>query len=374
MDLQVNIRARLTALRERHQMTQEQLAKALGFENRQTLSSIENGERRISPEEMVAAARVFEVGVDYFTDPFELAGEGHFSWRRRNAAIEDINRFERAAGRWIAAYRYLSKLRGTPVNSSLRRVALNHRSSFEAAWAEGEAIAAAFKLGDPPAQHLADVVESQLDTLVLYVDAFDGISGAACQLEQLNAVVINRSEVAGRRNFDLAHELFHLLTWEQMPPQHVEGTAPNEAVGQRERRIEQLADNFAGALLMPTATIRSLLKADPMPDGDPQRSVWLAASAQKLRVSGDALKWRLACMNILSQPEARRILPADDFFGRAEAPAAPSRFSKRFVDVIGWGIEEGHLSARRAATLLQMTLDEVAALFSEHGLRAPFAL
>ena len=35
-------------------------------------------------------------------------------------------------------------------------------------------------------------------------------------------MLIARHEVAGRRHFDLAHELFHLLTWDAMPPEYLE--------------------------------------------------------------------------------------------------------------------------------------------------------
>ncbi len=65
-------------------------------------------------------------------------------------------------------------------------------------------------------------MERKLGIFVLMVDAIDGISGAACRLPELDVVLINRHEVAGRRNFDLAHELFHILTWDTMPPEHAE--------------------------------------------------------------------------------------------------------------------------------------------------------
>src|SRR5258706_12827279 len=89
-------------------------------------------------------------------------------------------------------------------------------------------------------------MEQRFGMLVLAVYAFDGISGAACRLPELDAVLINRKEVKGRRHFDLAHELFHLLTWDAMPPEHVE-----EATETGRGRVEQLANNFASALLMP---------------------------------------------------------------------------------------------------------------------------
>ena len=88
--------------------------------------------------------------------------------------------------------------------------------------AAGERFAAEFKLGPIPAEKLPEVMERKLGILVLMVDAIDGVSGAACRLPDLDAVLINRHEVAGRRNFDLAHELFHVLTWDTMPPEYVE--------------------------------------------------------------------------------------------------------------------------------------------------------
>src|SRR6185503_20572604 len=80
--------------------------------------------------------------------------------------------------------------------------------------------------------------------------AFEGISGAACRLPELDVVIINRHEVVGRRNFDLAHELFHILTWEAMPPEHSEES--RETGG---NRVEQLANNFASAVLMPAVIL-----------------------------------------------------------------------------------------------------------------------
>ena len=53
-------------------------------------------------------------------------------------------------------------------------------------------------------------------------------------------ILVNRREPTGRRNFDLAHELFHLLTWDSMPPDRVE---PTEVPGMKGNRVERLAEN-----------------------------------------------------------------------------------------------------------------------------------
>lgn len=370
MDASV-IRLRLQALREKSGMTQEELARSLGFKDRQTLSQIELGERKLGFQEMLLAAEVFGVGVDYFTDPFELAGEGKFSWRQMNTDVQALGQFENKAGRWIAAFRYLSKLRGDSIHSSLRRVAVTHRSTFEDAIAEGEAIGAALRLGDVPSARLGESLQDELDTLVLYVDAIRGISGAACQLDQLNAVLINRSEPAARRAFDLAHELFHLLTWQTMPPQHIESDLTAK---RNEKRTEQLADSFAAGLLMPSKTISTLIAGSPRPNGAALTG-WLRESAAKLGVSGSALKWRLVNMNLLTKAEASA---APDEGLRAHVDdvlsETPARYSKRFVSVMSWGIDEGHVSVRRIAQLLDTSVDDLRDLFAEHGLSAPFDL
>src|SRR5437867_621474 len=102
------IGVRLRAARDRSGLTQEQFAKKLGIENRQTLAYIEAGTRRLTAEELLAAVRILGVDLDFFTDAFRLVGEGRFSFRaQRGVAASILDQFEDRAGRWIAAYREL---------------------------------------------------------------------------------------------------------------------------------------------------------------------------------------------------------------------------------------------------------------------------
>jgi XRE family transcriptional regulator, fatty acid utilization regulator len=144
--------------------------------------------------------------------------------------------YERNAGRWIAAFRPIAPQVGRASPLLRRALGLTRHSRFEDAMEAGERFTAEFDLGDVPARRLAEVMERELGILVLMVDAFEGISGAACRLPELDVVLINRYEVAGRRHFDLAHELFHILTWDAMPPEHAE-----EAREVGGNRVEQLA-------------------------------------------------------------------------------------------------------------------------------------
>ena len=360
---------RIKALREERKLSQDDLARLFGFKDRQTVSAIETGERRVSAEELVIAIEKLGASLDYFTDPFLLIGEGRFSWRQTNVGPQRLSAYERNAGRWIAAFRSIAPQVGREAPLLRRALGLHKGSRFEDAMEAGERFVAEFKLGDVPAASLAEVMERELGILVLNVDAFEGISGAACRLPELDVVLINRHEVAGRRHFDLAHELFHILTWDAMPPEHSEES--RETGG---NRVEQLANNFASAVLMPVSILDVFGDWGAIPSGElPAR---LNAAADALLVTASALKWRLVALDRL-KPAAARAVPdaALRNNGRNATQAiTPPLFSKPFMEVIGLAVDQGRVSARRAASLVDLTVDELGELFATHGVPSPLEL
>lgn len=362
----MHIGSRIRALREEKGLTQEDVSRVLGFNDRQTLSAIENGERRVSAEELLLLVQRLAVPLDYFTDPFRLVGEGAFSWRQTSVGPERLAAYEQSAGRWIAAYRVLTKQIGR-VSPLLRR-SLSKQHSYEDAAAAGERFAAEFGLGEVPARGLADVIERELGILVLMVDVDTvGISGAACRLPELDVVLINRNEVAGRRHFDLAHELFHILTWDAMTPEHIE-----ESTETSKSRVEQLANSFASGLLMPA---KALDRFDPWGELEGQLLAGkLNACANELRVTASALKWRLVSLKRLTPAAARSVADAairNNGRKRAELNGNPALFSRTFMEVIAQAIKEGHISARRVSSLLDVPVDELDELFHTHHVSAP---
>ena len=108
-------------------------------------------------------------------------------------------------------------------------------------------------LGEFPARELAAAIEAPLGILMLMVDPIHGVSSAACRLPELDAIIINRTESPRRQNADISHELFHILTWETMPPERIETAeqvwdSPVGRKAARNVRTEQLADNFSSGL------------------------------------------------------------------------------------------------------------------------------
>ena len=356
---------RLRALREERDIRQETIAEILRVNDRQTVSAIENGERRVRSEELMALIDGLGVDLDYFTDPFRLEGEGRFSWRRRDdLPVATLDEYERKAGRWIAAFRELSRRVDRPIPLLRPQLPLDRTSSFDDAVAAGERFAAEYGLGEVPSARLPEVMEDRLGILVLMVDAQHGISGAACALPDLGAVLINRGEVKGRRHFDLGHELFHLMTWDRMPPERSESEFGRS-------HVEKLANCFSSAVLMPRTVLQ----------GTNWRSLDMGSliaainqRATELGVSADALRWRLKDTRLISGVAARSIPPESlAHNGQTErmVPDVPELFSRQFVEVIVDGIERGFVSARRATSLLDMTFEELAALIAAHGLPVP---
>lgn len=356
---------RIKARREELKLSQEELSTRLGFKDRQTLSTIETGERRVSAEELLLASQLLQRPVEFFTDPFLLVGEGKFSWRQGGVPAFKLTAYEETAGRLIAAFRVLAPEFGEAPRLLRHRLGLEKSSTFEDAIAAAEAFAAEMKLGDVPAQRLATVMEQELNILVLMVDPEEGVSGAACRLPNLDAVLINRNEVPGRRHYDLAHELFHILTWDSMPPAHVEDNRTTS-----KDRVEQLADNFAAALLMPGSV---LARFGSWHDLDSDALVAkLNSTAAELQVTAAALKWRLVTAGLLKRAVAKAV---DDKRLRHNGQAAalraiPPLFSKSFVELVARALEEGRLSVRRTASLLGLTVDDLPDVFAAHGVSA----
>lgn len=364
------IARRLKAAREKAGLTQAELSTKLGFKDRQTLAAIEAGQRKISADELLRAIKVLALDLEYFTDSFRLAGEGRFSWRTQAGAPSKLlKEFEEKAGRWIATWRRLGELQGAKASALQPALPLSERDSFEQAQQAAERLVEEWRLGDVPAASLEHAVR-KLGILILYVDPPKPISGAACQVPGSNAILINRKESEGRRHFDLAHELFHVLTWEQMPPEHTESVEFQHHGKGKQKRIEHLANNFAAALLMPERTLRQ--KWGERSGQEIHKR--LNATSSDFLVTAQALKWRLKNMGWLAKDDLETIRDEKlTFNGRPkEQQPPPGLYSPEFVKRLHTGLVKGQLSVRRAAEILDRRVESLADLFLEHKLSVPF--
>ena len=359
---------RLKYLRDESGMSQDELADLLNLESRQIVSNIENSVRKMSGTELVACTEIFGVGLEFFTNPYLLVGQGSFSWRQTGVDIEELRDFETLSGEWLGAYRSLRDKLGIKPKALLAGVRLTKKSSYEEAVEMGEAVAAELQLGDIPAYNLVGAAEEKLDAVVLMADAQEGISGAACRLPEMNAIIINRNEPLSRRSFDLAHEIFHILTWDAMPPEYLDGT------DRRKSRIEQLADKFASGLLLPGFVLEGYLESLQPNDEDFVNSVNKIAT--DLMVSSVALLWRLVDLGVLGRDHCKEYTETDwfTFNGGMLDDSRPALLSKKYLSVISEAVQKGLISERKVSTLLRLSFEELQELFVAHNLESPLGL
>lgn len=360
---------RLKYLRTKHDMSQDELAKRLGFKSHQIVSNIEQGLRKISASEIVQAAEVFGVDMNFFTNPYLLVGQGDFSWRQSGNHQESLVSFQEKAGEWIGAYRVLKTQLNDVPQLIMPEIRLTENTRIQEATRTGEAIAEELGLGEMPGRALIEAAEEKLGAIVLNVDPEEGISGAACRLPDLNAVVINRRQPVGRRTFNLAHEIFHLLTWEAMPPQ------PVEDIDGPKSKIEKLADAFASGLLLPEKTL--LHYAEYIAFGKEGCIDRINSLATEMNISSVMLGYRL-----INVGRADRDLFEDyksagffsyngDLVDRGDIPPL---YSKKFLSVLSRGINHGLISQLRVLKLLDLSLDEAKGLYEQHKLENPFGI
>lgn len=362
---------RVKHAREALKLSQEDLKDRLGFNDRQTVSDIETGKRSLKAEELLQLSDVLEKEVQFFLDPFSVVAEAQYCWRASpELPGPTLDRFEERASGWVGLLRWLRsehKISPSPLKPALW---LTVRSTFERAQYHAERLVDAYKLGPVPAEKLVEFIDTTLDIPVLFVDTGDvqetgSISGAACDLGELGVVLVNRNEPATRRYFDLAHEFFHTLTWEAMTPARRESNSIADRKGAH--RMEQLANAFAAALLMPTASLDTFI--DPEKVTDVRH---LADVAAKLRVSNEALSWRLLQLGRIDTQT--RVALAAVRGSEANKEETPKPFSKSFVTMLHTALDRGWLTARKAANAMDMTLGELKELFAAHDMKSPFDL
>jgi XRE family transcriptional regulator, fatty acid utilization regulator len=262
----------------------------------------------------------------------------------------------------VATLRTLKERAGVPRSRLAWKLELRPESTFEDAHAAADELRARWDLSTVPADTLPGAVERELEVQVLFVEAPTGLSGAAVHLPGAHTILINRNDPPGRRNFDLAHELFHLLTWEAMAPDRVESRTVPPTKG---NRIEKLAENFAGGLLMPAEEVSVAWGKR----GEQDLHDWLNATATELKVTSVAPKWRLVVLGHLSRSGAQAI---DDRRlagnGGLDQGPPPLPYSREFVVQVYQAVEKGHLSLRRALGLLQMSVKDFSDLCRAYGL------
>lgn len=354
---------RIRIARERLGITQEELASRAGISAHQIVSQIERGGRELKAAELFRLAQALHLNLASLSEDV-LQKQPVVLWRKKpekDAAFAEARFLERCR-----RFRSVMEAVGRDAAKPLPQIAVNPRSmSFPVAEEAASHLATTLNLGPRPAASLREVLESEYEVQVWFDDLGRNGSAASTRGEEGAAVMINSSEPPWRRNYDLAHELFHLVTWDAIDPLSL------AEHGDRFELAEKLAETFASNLLLPADAVAAAIDNR---SGDRGVS-WadLIDVARDFDVSTEALLWRLRSLRRINQEQVLE-LKADERFRQLDKSVRrgswwePSPLPERFVRHAFLAYLKGHLSRTRLAEFLETNLAGLPDRLADYGL------
>ena len=350
---------RIVAAREAAGFSITEAAQKLGFKNYQTLSAIEKGARKINAHEMVMIGRLYGRNLDYFLGS-DVAPDPVPLWRK--ATKTDVYQIQRQFLSFLENYSNLENLLG--LKRRWKDVQKNYDrddfsvNGFEQADKLGAEIHSFLDLGSRPSLNLLNVLENKLRFKILHLSLGDGVSGASVVDNALGVgILINANDAPWRRHFDLAHELFHVITWNVFSPEEIGN-------GTTITRPEQYANIFASSLLLPENHLRDALKGTAT--DNEIRIIDIIELAKEFGVSTEAVLWRLVNLQLLKKSDAQKVLDSPrfrqldrDMRRGLYKSERPSKFPSRFISLACRCLMEGKISRGTFAEYLEIDRAEI---------------
>jgi Zn-dependent peptidase ImmA (M78 family) len=209
-------------------------------------------------------------------------------------------------------------------------------------------VRAAWGLGESPLPNVLHLLESRgVRVFALVPECRD--ADAFSFWQERPFICVRTDRTAERMNFDLAHELGHLIL-------HRGGAGP---VG---RDAERQADFFASSFLMPERDVRSAALVNP----DLGR---LVEAKKRWKVSVAALNFRLHQLGITSDWHYHRLCVQISRLGRhLEIDPLPREHSQLLTKVLT-GLRTDHLNISDIATGVRLNPQDVEALLAGLAVR-----
>lgn len=319
-----------------------------------TISEFENGKREPRLTQLKTLADAFQRPISFFLEEGEPVPEVVL-WRKKPTSPQAEQVQMRLLG-LAEQYHNLETWCEDHEPSELPP-AVGKAGSYSYADAEKLAyhVRHELGLGERPGQTLLRVLEEVCKVKVFHL-AFEPTGSAACTLSSRfgAAILLNRAHVRWRRNFDLAHELFHLLTWKIFRQ-----TTCSDGIEASDWE-EKLATCFARNLLMPQEVVR--VAVDPRLDESKKVGFdALFEIARQFDVSVEALLWQMAFVYRIPsgtiKEYADRFRLQMDFWDDREGDDPPER-PLRFRALARQALHKGLISAGRYAEFLGISRRE----------------
>jgi XRE family transcriptional regulator, fatty acid utilization regulator len=350
----MNIGERLKIARETIGYTLEKAAQLSGV-GVSSISDFENSKREPRIGQLSKLAEVYLKSLEFFFSQ-ELSTSRALLWRDPPSEEQEKTKVEAEFLKLCEQYNNLEVLTDEVRTAGFERLPKLQgkdpsRFSYEDAKTLAYDTREQLKLGETPSETLKRKLEEACSIKIFY-RLFCG-SAISTMSSFGPAILLNLKNTSWRRNFDLAHELFHLLTWEIFHKTDVENCEPT-------KREEQLADVFASALLLPEEPLKSRITL-VLNDNSEVFFDKLDDIAREFGVSLEALLWRLHVLYNVGVEETKRYIELAKERNYCRPPRAseePAEFPERYSALAVRALREGRMSQIQFAKYMGISYRE----------------
>ena len=345
---------RLKAAREAIGLSLSDAAKRLGYPNYQTLSNIENGQREVKVSELAGFARIYFCNISDFLTEQSPRKDYAILWRNPPAVDELKKQTEREIFSLCEQYYMMEQLLGIKSEKGFLEVTRESVKTNAAINRLVKETGMMMGLGQRPSCSLHKVLEQEYSVKILYYPLAYGFAASMVHADMGKAVVINANEVPWRQNYDLAHELFHLILWKAFSIEEMKDDIFFSD-------IEKKADSFASMLLLPEDEIRR--EIDQITENNKHLTYSdIVDIAMDFGVSAKALIYRLAFINLIKWETADTLAKDEELAEisrQKRIQNIEARRSDRFISLAVRCLRKGFISRGKFADLLDIERSDI---------------
>jgi XRE family transcriptional regulator, fatty acid utilization regulator len=367
-----SIRRRIREERDRAGLSQDELAKRAGLPARQTVTDIENGNREVKAWELVKIASVLGLDMNTFLSETEKPSDHSYVLWRQLPSADVRQQLENRFFKKCEAYALVERLSG---NAQLDKKPLPHvpidigQTSFWKVFDLADRVRLRFGLGERPGCALMQTLEEEYAVKIFLCSLERACSAAAAKGTFGTAILLNGDEPVWRRNYSCAHELFHLITWDESLFDKIRHDPALE------KKNETLADVFSAGLLMPGDQVK--IDINQIVEENKIKAADVVSLAMKYGVSTIAFLWRLHNLKLLPEGTTVEGLQQDQAFQeidrdlRSRQQQNHQEFPERFIRFVFQSVSHGKLSRSKAADMLDQSLVDLPEFFRSAGFIEP---
>ncbi|HPP51806.1 MAG TPA: XRE family transcriptional regulator [Thermoguttaceae bacterium] len=327
-----------------------------------TLSDFENAVREPRVWQLKRLAELYHRPLSFFLEEGPIPHQPVICWRERPSSpqVEEIEAQFLQLAEQYHRLEVLCQERQTEVSLPDWDIP-PHEMTYPLVQRLAQQFRSQSQLDSCPACELLWVLEEVYQVKVFHLP-FEPTGTAACAWGESfgPAILLNARNVRWRRNFDLAHELFHLLTWKTFRgklPQP--GNKPSE-------QEERFATCFASNLLLPPELLQQTLEEEQRAGGFTIPAIYRIA--QRFDVSMEAVIWQIRFLYRMSDDWASRCIQQCKYlkdFWENRASDSPPRLPRRYEALAQKALQQGLISIGVFAQYMDITRQE-ALIWAEH--------